>query len=374
MHTFKFPGLPAGLVVALLMAGCGTRSKPEDTPAPNHSASPAAVAAKPLGKTVAIQTPLGLPPVPVPKDNPPTAETVALGRQLFFEPKLSADDTVSCASCHNPKAGFADPRRFSEGVEGKSGTRNAPTAVNSVYNATQFWDGRAATLEEQAAGPIANPVEMNQAHELCAAKLDKDPVYRELFQKAFGPGAITMDKITKAIASYERTLVSGNSPFDRYQYAGDKKALSPAAVRGLAVFKDTKRGNCATCHTIGDKDATFTDGKFHNIGVGLSPEGELLDLGRFAQTKIESDKGAFRTPTLRNIAQTAPYMHDGSQKTLRDVVDFYVGGGSANQHLDKEIRELKLSGQERADLVAFLEALTGDDPEKTQTSSIASNR
>jgi cytochrome c peroxidase len=171
-----------------------------------------------------------------------------------------------------------------------------------------------------------------------------------------------MDKIRKSIASFERTIVSGNSPFDKYQYGGDKKAMSPAAIRGLALFMDKKRTNCVTCHTVEEKFALFTDGKFHNLGVGLTNEGELKDMGRFDQTKADADKGAFRTPTLRNIALTAPYMHDGSQKTLRAVVDFYVGGGSSNPQLDKEIKELKLNEGERQDLVAFLEALTGDIP------------
>jgi cytochrome c peroxidase len=344
----------AGMIPAILMFNACGSSTAEHTKA--------APAAKPTGTPIEIKAPLGLPAVPIPADNPPTADTVALGRKLFYEPRLSVDGTVSCASCHDPRAGFADPRRFSLGVGGKSGARNAPPALNAVYNPVQFWDGRAATLEDQAAGPIANPVEMNHAHNDCSTLIDNDPVYKELFAKAFGTGQVTMDKITKAIASFERTLISGNSPFDRYQYGGDKKAMSPAAIRGLAIFQDAKRGNCAVCHTIDEKYALFTDGKFHNLGVGLDPRGELTDLGRYNETKVESDKGAFRTPTLRSIALTAPYMHDGSQRTLADVVDFYVGGGSSNPYRDKEIKELKLSGQERADLVAFLEALTGDTP------------
>ena len=257
--------------------------------------------------------------------------------------------------------------------DGKTGNRNAPPALNAAYHQVQFWDGRAATLEDQAAGPIANPVEMNLPHVDCSAKIDRDPGYKALFEKAFGPGPVNMDKITKAIASFERTLISGNSPFDRYQYGGDKLAMNASAIRGLALYKDPAKGNCVTCHSIGEKDALFTDGKFHNLGVGLDASGELKDLGRFDQTKVETDKGAFRTPTLRNIAQTGPYMHDGSQRTLNDVVDFYVGGGSSNPHLDKDIKELKLSGQDRADLVAFLEALTGEAPPGSGP-IVASNR
>jgi len=205
-------------------------------------------------------------------------------------------------------------------------------------------------------------VEMNQSHDVMVAKIGKMTEYQAAFDKAFGPGPITVEKVEMAIASFERTMVSGNSPFDRYQYGGDKTALSAAAIRGLAIFRDKAKGNCATCHTIEDKYALFTDGKFHNIGVGVDANGELKDQGRYDQTHLEGDRGAFRTPTLRNVAKTAPYMHDGSVKTLKDVVDFYVGGGTSNPQLDKEIKELKLTGQERQDLVAFLESLTGDVP------------
>lgn len=318
--------------------------------------------AKPVGAVVELKAPLGLPPVPVPADNRPTVETIALGRRLYYDTKLSRDNTVACASCHSPAISFADGKKVSAGVGGKTGTRNAPTVLNAAYASLQFWDGRAPSLEEQAAGPIANPVEMDLPHDQLVGRLNDDAKYVELFTKAFGPGRITLDKVKKAIASFERTVVSGNSPFDRYQYGGDKKAMSDSAIRGLAIFQDAKRGNCAVCHTIEEKYALFSDGKFHNLGTGMDEQGELRDMGRFDVTKAEADRGAFRTPTLRNIAQTAPYMHDGSQKTLREVVDFYVGGGSANPHLDKEIHELKLSQRDRADLVAFLEALTGEMP------------
>jgi cytochrome c peroxidase len=345
------------LISAILLgvAACGSTEKK----APETAA---AAPAKPIGTPIEIPAPLGLPAVPIPAGNPPTAETVALGRKLFFENKLSADSSLSCASCHVPGAGFADPRRFSLGVTGKAGGRNAPPALNAAYHPTQFWDGRAATLEDQAAGPIANPIEMNHPHADCTTRIDSDPAYKAEFEKAFGPGPVNMGKITKAIASFERTLVSGNSPFDQYQFGGDKKAMSASAIRGLALFKDPKKGNCAVCHTIDEKSALFTDGKFHNLGVGLDPKGELTDLGRYNETKVEADKGAFRTPTLRSIAKTAPYMHDGSQRTLADVVDFYVGGGSSNPYRDKELKELQLTGQERQDLVAFMQALTGEMP------------
>jgi cytochrome c peroxidase len=200
---------------------------------------------------------------------------------------------------------------------------------------------------------------MGQTHDVTVGKISKVPEYKADFERVFGPGSITIEKIEMALASYERTVLSGDSPFDRYLYRDDKTALSEEAQRGLKIFVDKKRGNCSTCHTIGETFALFSDGKFHNIGAGINANGEMTDLGRYDQTKVAADKGAFRTPSLRNIALTAPYMHDGSLKTLKDVVDFYVGGGTSNPQLDSEIKELKLSGQEKADLVAFLESLTG---------------
>ncbi|HXE62437.1 MAG TPA: cytochrome c peroxidase [Bryobacteraceae bacterium] len=318
--------------------------------------------AKPIGTPVSIQSPLGLPPVPIPENNPPTEDTIALGRMLYYDSHLSATDTISCANCHNPTLYFTDGRPVSQGVNGKKGTRNAPTVLNAAFNPVQFWDGRATSLEDQAGGPIQNPVEMDMPHNQMEAKMGKITNYQGAFNKAFGKGPITLQKVEMAVASFERTLLSGNSPFDRYQYGGDKNALSPSAIRGLALFKDKNKGNCVTCHTIEEKFALFSDGKFHNLGTGLDDEGNLKDQGRYNETHLDADRGAFRTPTLRNVAKTAPYMHDGSEKTLKDVVDFYVGGGSSNPHLDKEIKELKLDGTERADLVAFLESLTGDLP------------
>jgi len=336
----------------LTLAGCN-RSVPHAT---------RATADKPLGEPVAIQVPLGLPPVPIPAENPPTQATVALGRDLFYSKLLSADNSTSCGSCHDPDRGFASGRRYSSGVSGSLGTRNAPTVLNAAFAPLQFWDGRASSLEDQAGGPIQNPVEMNMKPDACVAKLNADPEYRAKFEKAFGPGPVTFAKITEAIASYERTLVSGNSPFDRFEFIGQKNALSPAAQRGLAIFRDKTRGNCIACHTIDRGYALFTDGKFHNVGVGVNDDGELTDLGRYEQTKVEADKGAFKTPTLRNVARTAPYMHDGSLKTLKAVVDYYAGGANSNPYLDKEIKAIHLSGQDRADLVEFLNSLTGDLP------------
>jgi cytochrome c peroxidase len=365
--SFRATLITLQIVLLTVAVGCGG----------GHQYGTATTASeKPIGAPVKLEAPLGLPPVPIPLNNPVTVEGVALGRRLFYEKKLSRDNTLACASCHNPLLGFTDGQKHSTGVGGKIGTRNAPTVINAAYFPSQFWDGRASSLEDQADKPIANPIEMGQGHDVWVAKLDADPVYKAEFQKAFGPGPATIGKVTSALASFERTIISGNSPFDRYQYGGDKKALSPAAVRGLAIFRDPKRGNCTACHTIGEKYALFSDGKFHNIGVGVSGEGELTDLGRYNETKVESDKGAFKTPTLRNVAKTAPYMHDGSDKTLKAVVDFYAGGGNSNPYLDKDIKEIKLSGRDRADLVEFLESLTGEmpttvgPPETAQTTSL----
>lgn len=304
-----------------------------------------------LGAAIKIEAPSGLPIVNFPENNPPTAEAIALGRKLFYDPQLSADNTISCSSCHNPALYFANGLPVAKGIKEQSGTRNSPSLLNATYNSLQFLDGRAASLEAQAGEPIANPKEMNLPHEACVTKLNANQAYREEFAKVFGAGSITMDKIEKAIASFERTLLSGNSVFD-------KKSMSAAATRGMSVFTNKDKGNCATCHS----STLFTDGKFHNLGAGMDASGELKDLGRFNQTKIAADRGAFRTPSLRHVAKTAPYMHDGSLKTLKEVIDFYIGGGSSNPQLDKEIKPLILSAQEKQDLIEFLESLTGEIP------------
>lgn len=321
-------------------------------------------AVMPAGTRLQIKTPLGLPPVPVPADNPPTAETVALGRRLYYDPILSADNTVSCASCHAPEAGFTDTHPASIGVGGKKGTRHSPTVINSAYNSAQFWDGRAPSLEEQAKGPIANPVEMASTHADVVKRLQADPKYVARFMEAWGTEGITIDLVVRSIASFERTVLCGNSPFDRFYYGHDKNALSASALRGLKLFMNPKKGNCAVCHTIGKDYALFTDNKFHNLGIGADIQGNMVDLGRFEQTKNDADWGAFKTPTLRNIARRAPYMHDGSFPTLKDALGHYIGGGNMNPHLDKEIHALDfLSFDERQDILAFLESLTATMPE-----------
>ena len=340
------------LLVTVVAISCESKKAREINDVPAH----------PIGAAVKIEAPLGLPPLPIQDDNRPTADSITLGRRLFFDARLSSDNTLSCASCHSPALHFAEGRAVAKGVNGQFGTRNTPTVLNAVYNRVQFWDGRAASLEQQVGGPMANSKEMNQSHEVSVSKLSADSSYRAEFAKVFGPGEITMGKIEKAIAGFEQTLLSGNSPFDRYRYAGEKNAINASAIRGLAVFTDKGRGNCTACHIIGQKFALFSDGGFHNLGAGMNANGELTDLGRYEQTRVEADRGAFRTPSLRNAAKTAPYMHDGSLKTLKDVVDFYVGGANSNPQLDKEIKPLQLSAQDRNDLVVFLESLTGEVP------------
>lgn len=337
-------GCPVWLLLLVVTCGC-TKTDP--------------VPPKTRGKPIAVTAPLGLPPVPLAADNPVTAETVALGKKLFFSTALSADATISCASCHDPNAGFADSRRFSVGVGGKLGTRNAPPILNAAYNKAQFWDGRAASLEAQASGPMMNALEMAHTPKGVERRLAEDPELRPLFNAAFGPGPVTLAQVTYALAAYERTIVRANSPFDRYLYGGDSKAMSESARRGLRLFRGV--ANCSSCHLVGEKNALFTDNQFHNLGVGMNAEGELTDLGRYEVTHRDGDQGAFKTPSLRNVVLTAPYMHDGSLKTLKEVVDFYVGGGNANPYRDKLIQPLtNLTKQERSDLIAFLESLTGE--------------
>lgn len=339
-------------------------------------------AASPEGTSVEIKAPLGLPPVPFPEDNPPTVEKIALGRRLYRDRILSVDNTVACADCHKPALRFTDGKQFSEGVGKKKAARNAPTVLNAAYLDFLFWDGRALSLEKQVEDPVQNPLEMANTLEAVEKKLTGNAGYRAAFEKAFGPGPITFDKVEKAIASFERTLISANSPFDRYFYGGEKTALAPAAQRGFSVFFETKKANCNACHSVykrypkvkahvisaatipeDESYALFSDGEFHNTGVGADPRGNYKDLGRYNVTHKEADKGAFKTPTLRNVAKTGPYMHDGSKKTLKDVIDFYVQGGNPNPHLDPKIRKLDfLTTQERADLLAFLESLTGAMP------------
>ncbi len=322
------------------------------------------------------------------EENPLTLAKIELGRQLYFDTRLSKDTSLSCASCHDPNLGYASDTRFGIGIEKQEGNRNSPVAYNRILSAEQFWDGRAGSLEEQAIGPIANPIEMGNTHEACTECLQGIAGYRLQFERLFEEG-ITIENVGKALASFERAIVTGASPWDHYErlasfqetYADDLadlalleeedpelyaeyRALEQAveehrigeeAIRGGKLFFDD-RSNCSACHN----GANFTDELYHNIGVGM--DADEPDLGRYVVTKDDADRGAFKTPTLRNVAQTAPYMHDGSQQTLAEVIAWYNQGGHANEHLSTEIQPLNLTDQEQADLVAFLKALTGRLP------------
>ena len=284
--------------------------------------------------------PVGLPPISYPKDNLPTDEKIALGKQLYFDGRLSSDNKVSCASCHDPAKGFSNGDQFATGVEGKKGGRNSPTVINAALQQFQFWDGRAKSLEEQALGPIQNSIEMNMPLEAVVARLNGIEGYKTQFQKVFGT-EVTSAGIGKAIAAYERTILSGDAPYDRFK-AGDHAALSPAAQQGMKLFFG--KANCVACHA----GPNFTDNGFHNIGLPGTDE------GRTAISKSLGDKGSFKTPTLREIARTAPYMHDGSLKTLEEVIAHYIKGGTPSPQVDEELFPLKLSTDEAADLITFL--------------------
>lgn len=297
--------------------------------------------------------PLGIDAAPpVPADNPMTAAKVELGRQLFFDARLSVDGSVSCATCHNPAMGFTDGRLTSMGTKAQVGGRSAPSVINLAYAQNGvFWDGRAKSLEDQAKGPIANPIEMSSTHDAAVSRLNTIPGYKQQFQQVFGSPEIHIDNVAKAIAAFERTIISGNSPWDRF-LKGDATALSDSAKRGWETYQ--KKANCLACHA----GFNLTDNNYHNLGVGLDKRNP--DLGRYIVTKNEEDKGRFKTPTLREITYTGPYMHDGRFQTLEEVIDFYDKGGIKNPQLDKEIKQLRLTPGEKADLLAFLKSLNGE--------------
>ena len=298
-----------------------------------------------------IRLPLGLDLYrPIPEDNPITAEKVKLGKKLFGDKLLSRDRSLSCKGCHQPKKAFTDGRAKAVGVYGRKGPRSVPTLVNRAYGRTFFWDGRTSTLEEQVVKPIESESEMDMTLGEAVDRLKRKSRYRKMFQQAFHREPNGED-LARALASYVRTIYSGDSPFDRYIY-GKRGTLSDQQRRGLRIFRG--KGNCTACH-IGP---TFSDEEFHNTGVAWR-DGKLQDEGRFAITGEAELKGAFKTPTLREAARTAPYMHDGSLATLQDVINFYSDGGRKNPHLDEEIKPRNLTGQEKQDLLAFLQSLTG---------------
>ena len=341
---------------------------------------------------LSVELPVGLSTgrssIYIPENNPLTRAKIELGRQLYFDGRLSSDGSVSCAECHHPDHGYARETRFGVGVDGQQGSRNSPTSYNRILSKAQFWDGRAESLEEQAVGPIANPIEMANTHDVCVKTLSEIPGYAAQFEKIFGR-PVNIEDVGRAIASFERTIVTGPTPYDyseplrqfelafeadledldalkeddpelyeqytELKKAADEHPLSESAARGRDLFFSTK-SNCSACHA----GPNFTDELYHNLGVGM--EVSEPDLGRYVVTMEDKDRGAFKTPTLRSVALTPPYMHDGSQKTLEEVVEWYNKGGHPNPHLSDKIKPLNLTAQEKQDLVAFMESLTGELP------------
>ncbi|MDO8413547.1 MAG: cytochrome c peroxidase [Gallionellaceae bacterium] len=341
------------------------------------------------GVGFAVAAELGLPPLPHPAHNLPTPGSIALGKKLFHDKRLSADGSVSCATCHIPEKAFADGLTVAKGLGGQTGTRNTPTLLNVAFEKNFFWDGRRATLEEQAQDPFINPREHGfKEHTQLIATIRNNQAYRLAFKKAFSvqPEAITMEHVTRAIASFERTLIAADTFFDRYYYGGDQTAMSEAAIRGLALFKGNAR--CASCHIIGETSTTFTDNQFHSLGIGyrkieqrlakitthfakqrgkpidhsILSDADVSELGRFTVTLNPMDIAKFRTPSLRNVALTAPYMHDGSVSTLAEVVELEVYYRSLESG-----QPLILTPQEQSDLLAFLRALTSGKAAKQAT-------
>ena len=310
-----------------------------------------------LASLVLGRSPIGFPPVPVPTEDLPTPAKIALGESLFHDARLSSNGAVSCSSCHVPERAFCDGLPVAVGVNGAAGTLNTPTLLNSAYLSQFFWDGRTASLEDQVLYPITHPREMNMTKSKVIELLRADPAYRVRFEAAFGEQPITFPLVGRAIAAYERTLISGDSAFDRYYFNGDVTGMSAAAVRGWQLFRG--RAGCISCHVFRDDRPFFADGEFHNMGIGWNRD--FPDLGRYHVTREPDDRGRFRTPSLRNVARTAPYMHDGRFATLEEVIAHYARGGIPNPYLDSRLRPIVLSDGERHELVEFLRSLNGTE-------------
>ncbi len=287
-----------------------------------------------------------------PEENKPTQERIELGRVLFFDPRLSGDGITSCATCHNPGLGWADGRAKGVGFKGKELERASPTLINAAYSSLQMWDGRIKNLEDQVTAPMNSPDEMHTDMQVMEKRLNTSGEYKILFSKAYPGEAIDRKTVAKAIASFERTILSTNSAFDRW-LKGNAKAMTEQQIRGFRLFEDPTKGNCAICHSA----PNFADDGFHNIGLKSFDEPDA-DLGRFAIRAVPSLKGAFKTPTLRDVAVTAPYFHDGSAKTLTEVMEHYNRGGDSKKNLSPNLKSLNLSNKEVMDIVAFMAALT----------------
>lgn len=344
-----------GLLLLLLicLAAFATLGRAAEAPSsPSPAPGPPPLPRDSLPAELALdRLPLGLASAPpAPANNGLTPDRVRLGRKLFFDPALSADGTVSCASCHDPTHGFASPAPRAVGIAGKVGARNAPSLLNAAYGDSFFWDGRTATLEAQALEPIVNPLEMGSQLSDVVARLAADKHYPAAFQAAYGD-PVTAENIGRALAAFERVLLSGGSRVDRFQ-EGDLTALNESERIGLWLFES--RAQCWRCH----RGQRYTDGKFHNTGVASLQADP--DSGRMSFSREEVDRHRFKTPGLRGVSRTAPYMHDGSLATLRDVVEYYNRGGGEAPGLDSALRPLKLSTAEIDHLVDFLKALDGD--------------
>jgi cytochrome c peroxidase len=301
-----------------------------------------------------VKVPLGLPELKIPEDNPMSVEKIELGRMLYFDKRLSKDGTVACVTCHDPKMAWAEQTPTSTGIGNQVGGANSPTVINAAYAKAQFWDGRAATLEEQALGPIENPIEMGHNLDELVPQLNAIKGYQERFQKVFRTD-VTKEGIAKAIGAFERTVLSGNSPYDKFT-AGDESALTDIQKKGMDLFDDV---GCSTCHG----EPLFSGYRYYNGGVGMDKENP--DEGRMAVTKKETDRGKFRVPSLREVANTGPYFHDGSCDTLEKAVAMMAGGGIPNDNLSgvlKGIGEQGVSAEDQTALVEFLKALSGEYP------------
>ncbi len=297
--------------------------------------------------------PKGLPAMTIPANNPMTVEGVALGRKLFYDPILSGNRTMSCASCHNQSYAFTDSnKQHSTGIDGIQGPRNAMNLFNLGYQKNFFWDGGAADLESQVIGPIKNPVEMHEDLNNALHKLNTDPVYPAMFKRVFGGDTISATMLMRAIAQFERTLISGNSRYDKYKRG--EITLTAQELNGMALFEDGAKGDCTHCHALG---GTFSDFDFKNNGV----DSIYTDAGRYRITLLASDSGKFKTPSLRNIAITAPYMHDGRFATLQQCLDHYNTGFHYTKYLDPVLQikpKGRMTAQDMTDIIAFLNTLT----------------
>jgi cytochrome c peroxidase len=382
---------------ATLIFGCERSAKKASSKLPPE--------ADPLAQPKSLQqvgAPVAMTRAAIPADNPQTTEKISLGQKLFFDRRLSVDGTVSCSTCHDPARAFTDRKPASVGIQGRVGQRNAPTILNALYNKTQFWDGRVNTLEEQAALPIVNSVEMGHPNlDAAVAQIAAVEEYQQAFRAVFGRPPNGAD-LLRAIASYERTQISFDSPFDHF-IAGDKNAIDESAKRGWELFNNQAR--CNKCHALTDttRDVTnLIDNDFHNIGIGIirhnvvalarqaeqliktgdtsaidqaAIQTDMSALGRFLITKKEKDIASFKTPNIRNVLVTGPYFHDGSQETLWDVIDHYnKGDGLQNPYLDEDIQPLALTESEIDDLVAFMASLTSPNYKGQGATELARQR